>query len=260
MNSVVLGDSWGLVWDKQALAKDQYPDDPAKWPDPEPGFWSVLNRMGTVESDQVCGGTSHLDQIWWLKQHHRPDPQVDLVVIIQTDPIRDLTCQMTAKQRKHTQQQMSAGWPHDEEAWIVSRHFAKFRRTVQFDYWYTQQLKQYYAVIHTQLTRDWRSPRVLWVGGISPVREDLWPRGTKNWYTLEQNWPHTLGATRTADIWASAWPHTITKQHSREFVLWFWDQLEICRSYGDLAGFGPDPGHPNRSAHNDLAEQLRLAV
>jgi len=263
MHCVVLADSWGLVWDQTYKDSMSRPHDhSSSWCKPQPGFWTVLRRYGyTLDSIQVAGGTSNCDQVDYLKC--AKPASTDLLIVIQTDPIRDVVSRISDRQRDTIQSRIhqlpkqlrDSVTKYGCEALLLHNLFERFEGPEQFFAWQEARLKEHYQNLHEQLPK-WGSPRVVFLGGVSPVRPDLWPRGVENWSVLAEHWPKQLGIQDPAQTGLSMFTYAVTDLLSRPFIEWFWEELGRAEQYAHNKHFRPDPGHPNSRAHRAMSQLL----
>ena len=226
----VLGDSWACgEW-----AREKRRGRPRPKLVPDTGFDHYLRQQGHRVTSVAEGGTSNLEQLQRLTQFPRAQHTFDQVIMVLTDPLRDVFADRFDQARPHT-------WQDYREL-------------------YDQAEQDQYRQI-SQLTVP-----VLLVGGCVRVNTGLAhelgiPVAQPDWFTDLTGRPRPY----CLEIICRAWYHWscdtslleyLEEQHEQER-----QHIQRTRQWHpeptrEHLYFGIDGVHPNRRAHERLAQQI----
>lgn len=237
MRIAIAGDSWGYVWTLRARDGGQ-----------EPGFETILRERGHTVNNLAKAGASNKEAFELLNRFKAP---IDLVIFIQTEPIRDFWLPVV---HPH---------PHEVDA---ERMFELARIHKGLVPAMRHHLK---AGLYTSLAEfsQRRSIPVLLVGGCSLVRPKDVPApltvAVPSWTELllgtEKYQDHIFQDTNQ---WLSkSYADLIIKKRDLDLIE---DWYDVTKVVLDKKGmwmqspkyFSPDKHHPNMLGHSVLADAL----
>jgi len=231
----ILGDSWACgEWQVELRSRRRRVPRLV----PGTGFGDYLQQHGHRVTSVAEGGSSNLTQLARLTQYPRAQHTFDLVIMVLTDPLRDVFDQDYDDER-----------PQD---WN------------QYHQAYTQAEQEQYQAL-TELTAP-----VWLVGGCVRVNESL--AQELGLQVAEPDWFERLCAKPRPyglDIVCRSWPYWKCEISLLEYLeqQQEQEQAHIARSRifwpeptREYRYFGPDGVHPNRQAHQELALRLHEQI